>query len=170
MAESRNITIGELKNNDTLLTNSFDLFTSYFIRKSINTIAVSVTEDIFKKQNFTPLQIERIKNMVYLTLLTMQGTLHTSGSALAVSELFKYCGYADDPSDWIGFAIGIVINLSLDLSAWGVAKTMISTIGGVAGKWCSQWAYEKYKTRNAKKETKITSNIEEAVDLKHQPG
>lgn len=169
MAESRNITIEELKKNDTLFTSSFDLFTSFFIRKSINTIVVSLTEDTLKKHNYTPLQVERIKNMVYLTLLTMQGTLHTNGSALAASELFKYCGYANDPSYWTGFAIGIAINLSLDLSYWGIAKTTISTIGGAAGKWCTQWAYEKYKTRYAKKEADNFSDVEDAANTKHHP-
>lgn len=170
MTESRNIALDKFEINDAMLTHSFNLFTNYFIRKSINTITVSLTEDVLKRQNYTPIQIERIKNMVYLTLLTIQGTLHTSGSALGVTELLKYCGYANDEAYWIGFATGIVINLSLDLSSWGIAKTIVSTIGGVTGSWCTQWAYNKYKTRNANTETKHFSHVEEGADPKYQPG
>lgn len=122
---------------------SLGVFQTYFIRKSANTLIISLTESILRNKGYSATQVERMKGVVYLTLLAIQGSLATSGTSFSVTELMKYHQYSEDSSYWVGFSTGVLVSLVLDLTPWGITKTVLSTLGGIAGKASTLWAYEQ---------------------------
>jgi hypothetical protein len=144
MSHGRDPILSEVKQDNAFsLCDSIQLFETFFWRKSINKIATLLTEDIMKKRGYTEFQARQMSNAVYLALIAYQGSLLTSGSSFGVEEMLKLCQYDETEAYCAGLTVGFAISLALDLNPLGVAKTVLSTAGGVAGKWCSQWAYQK---------------------------
>lgn len=135
--------IKEQKPDNPGIWNSYDVFQKYFIRKSFNTLLLKISENLLRRRGYNASQINRMKGFIYLTLLAVQGSLVTSGPSFGVTEILKYFQYAEDNAYWAGFTTGIIVSLTLDLTPWGITKTVISTIGSIAGRRTSLWAYEQ---------------------------
>lgn len=146
MSQSRNITVTDVKPNDTVAAlNYFGAFKDQFLLKSFNTVILNLTDNLLKEKGYNTTQIERIKNIVHISLIAFQGSLKTSGSSLGVTELMKYYRFSDDNAFWTGFTTGIIINLALNFTPMGAVKTAVVTLGSVAGKQTAKWAYNQAK-------------------------
>lgn len=122
-----------------------DVFLNYFNRKTVLTLATSITEDIMKSRGYDSNEIAFARDAVYLAIITMQNSVNTSGSAFCVTTLLNCLACTEDHAYWAGFAVGIAVSLAMDLTPWGVLNTAISTIGGISGKKCTLWVYENFK-------------------------
>ena len=130
--------IPDLKISDTI-----PLFKDYFKKKTVSVLARKVAEDIFKTKNYTPEQIIWIQRGINLAILGLQGSIKTSGVGFSVTTLMECLGYAEEHAYWAGFAVGVALSLALDPSYAGMCTTAITTAGGLAGKWCTLYAYQQ---------------------------
>lgn len=140
MSRSRN------KPQSNLLANSTEIFLTHFSRKSQIVMATSLTDLILTYQGFNKAEIDQAKDLVYLAMISVQGSLKTNGPGFGTTFLLKNLGYSEDDAYWPGFAVGVFVSLTLDFTPWGITKTALSTVGGIAGKWCTTWAYDKART------------------------
>jgi hypothetical protein len=124
-----------------IFLNGQDVFTDYFNRKSVLTLATRLTEDMMKAKGYSAHEVGFARDAVYLAIILLQGSMHTSGSVYCVTNLLKCLGYQEDHAYWAGFAAGTAVSLAMDLTPWGVLSTAISVIGSVLGKKSALWAY-----------------------------
>ena len=121
-------------------------FKKFFYRKSVLAIAYHVTIDLMKSQGFSRRTTEYTRDGVYLGILMLQGSLHTSGSAYCITTMMEYLRYSDDEAYWGGFAASIAAGLAVDSTRWGVLKIALSVVAGMAGRQSVSTLYQNGKT------------------------
>jgi hypothetical protein len=128
-----------------VFTSGGDIFTKYFYRKSVLTLAVKLTEDLMRGQSYSDNAVSFAADAVYLAIITLQGSIQTSGSGYAATTLMQLAGYSNDSAWWGGYAVSLAVCLALDMTPWGVFFTTIATLGGEFGKDTAATLYASAK-------------------------
>jgi len=130
----------------SILVDGTGVFKSFFYRKSILAITYHVTTDLMLSLHGGPLTTAVTRDGIYLGILMLQGSLHTSGTAYSITTMMEYLRYSDNEAYWGGFAAGVAAGLAVDSTPWGVLKIALSVVAGVASRTSVSTLYANGKT------------------------